>query len=151
MKSESHLIPNEQEHQLAFTEISFLLDIFASTVGELMGGATASVGRIAGRQMARKLPIYQTEPTWDTVMQEVSKHLKRGYDISYGAEEEGNVDIHRCAIREVCRTRELEPGGDICKLFHFYLDGIVNELLHRPVRSTLNIFEKSCRCHMVIK
>ena len=52
------MTPTLDDHQKAFTEISFLLHIFAATVDELMGGATAPVGRIAGRRAARKLPLH---------------------------------------------------------------------------------------------
>jgi hypothetical protein len=37
-----------EDHAKAKTEISFLLEIFADTIVELMGGATAAVGRMAG-------------------------------------------------------------------------------------------------------
>jgi hypothetical protein len=62
--SESELSSlTEDDHRQAFTEVSFLLDIFASTIDDVMGGSTATVGRIAGRKMARKLPIYMQRPS----------------------------------------------------------------------------------------
>ena len=48
-----------EDHQEAFSEVSFILDIFAATPSELMGGATASVGRIAGRHYLAVLGIEQ--------------------------------------------------------------------------------------------
>lgn len=50
------------DHQAAFVKVSFLLEIFAATVHDLMGGATDSVGRIAGREMAKKMPVYIPNP-----------------------------------------------------------------------------------------
>ena len=34
-----------EDHKAAFTEVAFLIDIFAATIDNIMGGATSSVGR----------------------------------------------------------------------------------------------------------
>jgi hypothetical protein len=136
----------------AFTEVSFLLDTFASTIHDLMGGATAPVGRIGGRHMARKLPVHLPEPTLETVLECVAGQFKSGYDLSASCAERGaEVEFGRCAIRAVCRERNLQPGGDLCKLFHYYLDGIVNELLQRPVKSEIVATGDSCRTRMQVR
>lgn len=135
-----------EDHRAAFTEVSFLLDAFASTIHGLMGGATAPVGRIAGRHMARKLPVYLPEPALDAVLECVAGEFRSGYEISARCLERGaEMEFGRCAIRAVCRERNLEPGGDLCRLFHYYLDGIVNELLQRPVKSELAATGETCR------
>jgi hypothetical protein len=128
-----------EDHQKAFTEVSFLLNIFAATVQDLMGGATAPVGRIAGRQAASKLPVYIPEPTLDKVLAALSERLAHGFDISYRVNGQvADMDFGRCAIREACRAQGLAPGRELCSLFHYYLDGMVNGLLHRPVKSSLS-------------
>ena len=38
------------------------------------------------------------------------------------------------------------PGGAACKLFHAYFDGIVNELMRRPVKS--DIIDMGAFCTM---
>ncbi len=135
-----------EEHREAFTEVSFLLDAFASTIHGLMGGATAPVGRIAGRHMARKLPVYVPEPTLENVLECVAGQFQSGYEMSPRCLERGaEMEFGRCAIRAVCRERNLPPGGDLCKLFHYYLDGIINDLLQRPVKSELADTGDTCR------
>jgi hypothetical protein len=47
MSSETVMGLTMEDHQKAFTEVAFLIDIFTSTIDNIMGGATASVGRIA--------------------------------------------------------------------------------------------------------
>jgi hypothetical protein len=37
-----------QDYQKAYVEVAFLLDAFASTIDNIMGGNTTPVGRIAG-------------------------------------------------------------------------------------------------------
>ena len=148
------IIPSEAEHQLAFTEVSFLLDIFASTIEELMGGATASVGRIAGRELARKLPIETLTENRNEIIRQVAAHFKNGYDIRLDNVENKNSAVIRfgnCAIREVCKTRQMSLGGELCQLFHYYFDGVINELVKSPVKSDVTPADDVCRCDMRFK
>ena len=142
--------PSLEDHKKAFTEVAFLLDIFASTIDNIMGGATASVGRIAGRGMAAKWPIDLDHPTLRETLDVVSDRMKDGFDISF-VEQQNAVDVtfKKCAIREVCRGRSLEPGGPLCKLFHSYFDGVVNEIVSKPVKSEL--VQTSDTCTLCLK
>lgn len=128
-----------EDHQAAFTEVAFLIESFANTIDNIMGGATAPVGRIAGRSMARKLPVELDEATLATVLDIVSGRMGAGFEISalYSGESEAGLTFGRCALREVCNVRGIQPGGPLCKIFHSYFDGILNELLHRPVKSEI--------------
>jgi hypothetical protein len=149
-----NIIPDEDAHRLAFTEVSFLLDIFAATIEELMGGATASVGRIAGRELARKLPIDMPAANKNEIIEEVAAHFKNGYDIrpeSIPESSDTMIQFGNCAIREVCRTRQMPLGGELCQLFHYYFDGVINELVKCPVKSDVTPADDVCRCHMKFK
>lgn len=145
-------VPTLEGHERAMTEVSFLIDIFASTVDDMMGGATASVGRIAGRQMGRKLPVYLEEPDLPTVLAAVAERLKRGFDISvHGSGESTRLEFGRCVIRQACALQGRKPGDAACRIFHHYLDGIVNELLGRPVRSSVGSSGDRCSCAVEIR
>lgn len=111
-----------------------------------MGGATAPVGRIAGRSMARKLPLHLADPSLASVLALLAQRMQAGFEITTTAIDEKNSELlfGRCALREVCSLRTIETGGAVCKLFHSYFDGIVNELLHRPVKSTITATGPVC-------
>ena len=140
------------DHTQALTEVSFLLDVFATTVDELMGGATASVGRIAGRHMARKLPVYLSEPALAPALEAVAGNLASGFEIAYECRENG-ADLHfgSCLVRTVCGQRGREIGGPLCRLFHAYLDGIVNDLICRPVKSQIAPGAESCHASLAVR
>lgn len=141
-----------EDHRKAFTEVSFLLDIFAATIDNLMGGATASVGRIAGRHMARNLPVYLASPCLSDVLTALAEHMKAGFDISF--RNDGNaaeINIGRCVIRDVCVSRGLAVGGELCRLFHYYIDGMVNELILRPAKSQLLSNGEVCRAKLEVR
>lgn len=130
--------PTVEDHRQAFIEVSFLLNIFAATVQDLMGGATAPVGRIAGRHAAARLPVHLPEPTLAAVLETLAGRLDRGFEIGCDVTG-GSAELRfgRCAIREACSAERVAPGSELCALFHYYLDGVVNGLLRRPVKSTL--------------
>jgi len=62
-----------------------------------------------------------------------------------GTEGKRELVFDRCALREVCTLRGVQAGGALCKLFHAYFDGILNELICRPVKSELVATGDSCR------
>ncbi len=138
-----------EDHVSAATEVAFLLDIFASTVDNIMGGATASVGRIAGREMARKLPVHLTNPTLDEVVELLNGRMKAGYQFRLEGEgTERSLLFDHCIMREVCTKRGLAMGTALCRLFHAYLDGILNELICRPVKSEVVSCGDQCRLNL---
>ncbi|ABB33535.1 hypothetical protein GeomeDRAFT_1166 [Geobacter metallireducens RCH3] len=135
-----------EDHVNAATEVAFLLDIFAATVDTIMGGATASVGRIAGREMARKLPIHLTNPTLDEIVALLNSRMKAGYQFRLEGEGTERVLLFdHCVLQEVCAKRGLTLGTALCRLFHAYLDGILNELICRPVKSEVVSCGDQCR------
>lgn len=137
------------DHINAATEVAFLLDIFAATVDNVMGGATASVGRIAGREMARKLPVHLTNPTLDEVVAILNSRMEAGYRFRLeGDGTERTLLFDHCVLREVCAKRGLTMGTALCRLFHAYLDGILNELICRPVKSEVVSCGDQCRLNL---
>jgi hypothetical protein len=152
MSARSELSLTVGDHTKAFTEVSFLLDIFARTVADLMGGATASVGRIAGRQFARKMPVYLDSPSLSQVLDAFSAQVQKGFEIRHVASGTGvDLTFDRCAMRDVCRSRGAEPGGEVCRLFHMFVDGVVNELYARPTKSTITSTGDRCVARMEVR
>ena len=140
-----------EDHTTALNEVSFLMDIFASTIDNIMGGATAPVGRIAGREMAQKLPVNLGNPSIKEALGVLAARMKAGFVFSLeGAGDQAKLVFDRCALREVCALRGLQTGTALCRLFHAYFDGIVNELICRPVK-TENISCDGAQCRMNIR
>lgn len=147
MTDDNALKVTREDHQKAFAEVAFLIGCFANTIDNIMGGATAPVGRIAGRAMARKLPLHLDNPTLTQVLELLASRMQAGFDIQTELQPDGSAEVtfRRCALREVCRLREKPVGRATCRLFHSYFDGIVNELMHRPVKSEIVETGPVCR------
>ena len=132
----------EEDYQKAYIEVAFLLDAFASTIDNIMGGNTAPVGRIAGRDTAGKLPLELPDPTLEQVVAALARQMGAGFEFRL---EEGSLVFDGCIIRELCVLRNIEPGAALCRLFHAYFDGIADGLLCRPVKSKIIATGEQCR------
>jgi len=144
--------PTMEDHRKAFTEVAFLIDIFASTIDNIMGGATASVGRIAGRETAKKYPIFLTNPSLPEAVEVICGRMRSGFAIAL--ETDGNdssMVFNRCIVRDICKMRGIKTGNAVCKLFHAYFDGVVNELISRPVKSEITELGDQCRTTIKIQ
>ncbi|MDD5286288.1 MAG: hypothetical protein PHD54_10545 [Desulfuromonadaceae bacterium] len=137
-----------EDYQKATVEVAFLLDAFASTIDNIMGGNTAPVGRIAGRDTANKLPINLTDPTLQDIVNVLSEQMHAGFDFSLNDDE---MLFKSCIIREMCGLRKIETGGALCRLFHSYFDGIVNGLICRPVKSAIVSVGDECRLQTAVQ
>lgn len=139
-----------EDHNNGFNEVAFLLDIFTSTIDTIMGGATAPVGRIAGREMARKLPVHMNNPSIDEAVTLLSERMNKGFDFSLERSgEETTLRFGDCVLRDACSRRKIPVGGAMCRLFHSYFDGILNELVSRPVKSEI-VASGAC-CSLLVR
>ncbi|RII26460.1 MAG: hypothetical protein CXR30_16400 [Geobacter sp.] len=137
-----------EDYQKAKTEVAFLLDAFASTIDNIMGGNTAPVGRIAGRDTASKLPVHLEDPTLQDIIATLREQMKAGFDFSL---DNNGLLFKSCIIREMCAVRKIETGGALCHLFHSYFDGIINGLLCRPVKSSFVSVGEECRLQTAVQ
>ena len=141
-----------EDHQKAFTEVAFLIDIFTATIDNIMGGATASVGRMAGRDTAKKYPIFLENPSLAEAMAVVSDRMKAGFAISFETTGDDSIVVFdRCILRDICEQRGIEMGNAMCRLFHAYFDGVLNELINRPVKSEISECGQQCRTRIKIQ
>lgn len=135
-----------EDHHAAFTEVAFLMEIFTTTIDNIMGGATSSVGRMAGRDTAKKYPVFLENPSLEEAVAVVADRMKAGFGVSMeSVEGQENVVFDRCIIRDICNLRGIEMGQAMCRLFHFYFDGVIDELISRPVKSEITQCGKPCR------
>lgn len=138
----------QEDYQKATVEIAFLLDAFASTIDNIMGGNTAPVGRIAGRDTARKLPLHLNDPTLPDIIAALREQMHSGFDFVLDGD---GLLFRNCIIRDMCGLRKIETGGPLCQLFHSYFDGIVNGLFCRPAKSTIESVGDECRLQIAVQ
>jgi hypothetical protein len=149
MSGETMTEVTPEDHEKAFKEVAFLLDIFTATIDNVMGGATAPVGRIAGREMAKKLPVYLNNPSLEEAVTLLASKMRAGFAFSLEqSATDAEIVFSRCVLRDACSLRGLATGNAMCRLFHAYFDGILNELIYRPVKSELLSSGDACRARI---
>lgn len=135
-----------EDHQEALKEVAFLLGNFASTIEELVGKATGTVGMNSGREAARKMPVEFSMLDREQALRAIEEHLVGGFEIRFKVEGEDLVEeVGRCAIRGACRTTNEQLGTTICSMFHAYLRGMLTEATELKLRAgKIEAGEESC-------
>lgn len=125
-----------EDYDKAFTEVSFLLDMFVETIEAFVGKSTPSLAVAAGRKMAANMPIHLVEATPENALAEFIRvfQIQQMEITGHFEGEEAVVTIHHCPILAVCKNRQMEVGGSACQIFHYYVAGIMAELAGCPAR-----------------
>ncbi|MBN2717011.1 MAG: hypothetical protein JXX14_14265 [Deltaproteobacteria bacterium] len=124
----------KSDYDAAFTEVSFLFEVLASTVKDVIGNS-APLGVSAGRSMARKIPVNLKEPSLGQVFDVLKKHFKDGFEFEANASDAGGeFKVGTCVIRDICKNQNVELGGEMCRIFHSYLGGMMAQLSGRQAR-----------------
>ncbi|WP_136795252.1 MULTISPECIES: L-2-amino-thiazoline-4-carboxylic acid hydrolase [Desulfosediminicola] len=126
----------DEDYDKAFTEVSFLLDMFVGTIETFVGKSTPSLAVAAGRRMAQNMPIHLESPTPAAALAEFIRVFRNQQMEINGHVDDGEavISLHRCPIRSVCEQRNMEIDGLTCQMFHYYIAGIMAELTGSPVR-----------------
>lgn len=132
----SELRLTAEDHDKAFIEVCFLLDMFVDTIEKFVGKSTPSLAVAAGRKMAANMPIKLDDPTPENALAELVRVFRiQQMDIEGEMQgKEAAITIERCPIGSVCRERNMELDGAACQMFHYYVAGILAEFTGRPAR-----------------
>lgn len=136
MISPSELKLTTEDHDKAFSEVCFLLDMFVGTIEQFIGKSTPSLAVAAGRKMAKNMPVFLKDPTPENALAELVRVFTI-QQMEIEAEMQGNeaaITISHCPIGSVCQERDMKIDGSACQMFHYYIAGIMAEFTGRPVR-----------------
>lgn len=147
--NELNLIP--EDYDKAFTEISFLLDMFVETIEAFVGKSTPSLAVAAGRKMAQNMPIHLQEATPENALAEFVRVFRiQQMEINgHFAGAEAVITINHCPIRSVCLNRGMALDSQICQMFHYYVGGILAELAGCPARPKTTQTGEKCTFNMM--
>jgi hypothetical protein len=142
----SELQLTSEDHDKAFSEVCFLLDMFVDTIEKFVGKSTPSLAVAAGRKMAANMPVFIDEKTVDKALSELVRVFTI-QQMEISGEMQGNdavISINHCPIGAVCKERRMELDGSACQMFHYYVAGIMAEFTGRPTRPTTISAGDSC-------
>lgn len=151
MSSNNELTLTVDDYDKAFTEVSFLLDMFIETIVTFVGKSTPSLAVAAGRKMAKHLPIHMDEITSENALNELIRVFRIQQMEIEGVIENGQaaIALSSCPIGSVCANRGMDIGGQACDMFHYYIAGIMAELTGRPTRPKTVEMGETCRFNLM--
>ncbi len=132
----SELQLTAEDHDKAFNEVCFLLDMFVETIEKFVGKSTPALAVAAGRKMAANMPIYLSEPTPANALAELVRVFTI-QQMEITGEMQANeaiLSLTHCPIGSVCKQRNMAIDGSACQMFHYYIAGIMAEFTGRPAR-----------------
>lgn len=143
----SELQLSAEDHDKAFIEVCFLLDMFVDTIEKFVGKSTPSLAVAAGRKMAKNMPIYlEGNSTEEALAELVRVFTIQQMDIKGAIQgNEAHIAIDHCPIGAVCNERNMELDGAACQMFHYYIAGIMAEFTGRPARPTTISAGENCQ------
>ncbi len=146
MIANSELRLTSEDYDKAFTEVSFLLDMFIDTIGVFVGKSTPSLAVAAGRKMAGNMPIHLEVPGPEKALDELVRvfRIQQMEIEGHFAGGEAVITIDHCPIRSVCLQRQMPIDGPACQMFHYYISGIMAELAGCPARPKTVATGESC-------
>lgn len=146
MSGNNELSLTTEDYDKAFTEVSFLLDMFIETIVTFVGKSTPALAVAAGRKMAGNLPVHLVEESPEAALAEFVRVFRLQQ-----MEVEGHFDgakalitFQSCPIGSVCTNRGMALDGQACQMFHYYIAGIMAELTGRPARPTTLATGEQC-------
>lgn len=140
-----------EDYDKAFTEVSFLLDMFVETIEAFVGKSTPSLAVAAGRKMAQNMPVHLQQPNPAEALAEfvrVFRLQQMEVDGQFNGKE-AVITINHCPIRSVCLNRGMDLDSQICQMFHYYVGGILAELAACPARPKTVATGEQCTFNMM--
>lgn len=150
MIGSNELTLSSEDYDKAFTEVSFLLDIFVDTLEAFVGKSTPSLAVAAGRKMAKNMPVHIEDASPESALEEFVRIFRIQQMEVDGHFENGQavININHCPIRSVCLQRGMEIDSQICQMFHYYVAGILAELAGCPARPKTVATGEQCTFNM---
>lgn len=119
-------ISSEEPMLKAKTDLGIRLLSVAAVLKKTLGQSLASIGTQAGRQLAQQLPRYQPPATIEDALALAQSVFAPAWQLNISLQEnQCTIRVAACFIRELCKNRGIELGGDLCTLFYGYLAGYI--------------------------
>jgi NAD-dependent dihydropyrimidine dehydrogenase PreA subunit len=121
---------DKESEKRAMDDLGVRLLAVAAVFRQTLGGSLPAVGTMAGRTLATQLPRYQVPKTFQDVLDLAVAQFSPTWELKPAMEGDENltVDVGECYIRELCKAKGLELGGDLCVLFYNYLAGYIGRM-----------------------
>ena len=124
-------VPSGSDGQLlkAKADLGIRLLSVAAVLKQTLGQSLAAIGTQAGRSLAQQLPRYQPPSSVEEALRLAAQVFAPAWRLEFTLKEnQCSVRITDCFIRELCKSHNLDLGGDLCTLFSGYFAGYIAKM-----------------------
>ena len=129
------MVLSAEEYERAAADLSVRLTAIGNTFKKMVGASAPTVATTAGRAAAWHLPEMYEEKvgSLSKLLEDLKKRFHSGWQMEpvMKGENEAQIAINACPIRDICTKAGLALGGDLCDLFRSYLTGLLVEILKK--------------------
>ncbi|HPZ07266.1 MAG TPA: hypothetical protein PL110_04080 [Candidatus Eremiobacteraeota bacterium] len=122
----------EKDYELASKDLGVRMLSISKTLRKVSGGSLGAIGTTAGRIAASHLPrMFEDEKiTFEEIIKDLQGKWKDSFKFDYVfADSTTTLTFDHCPIYTILSQQGEKVGGDLCTLFHSYLQGILVEVV----------------------
>jgi len=120
---------DKQSVAKATEDLGIRLLSMAAVFKQTVGNSLPAVGALAGKPLARHLPRYQSPASLDEALQLTCRQFAPAWRITPTlADGKLVLDMGDCFVRDLCLSRGIPLGEELCVLFYNYLAGYIGRM-----------------------
>ena len=127
----------EEDYKKASKDLGVRLLSISKTLRKVAGGSLGAIGTTAGRVAAAHLPrMFEEESiSFEDILKDLQEKWKDSFHFEYTISgETATLNFDNCPVYSILEKGGEKVGGDLCTLFHTYLQGIVGEVIKRKAQ-----------------
>jgi hypothetical protein len=138
---------NETDYEKASNDLGVRLLSISKTLRKVAGGSLGAVGTTAGRIAAGHLPrMFEEEKIgFEAILKDLQEKWKDSFKFDYTmADNAATLSFDHCPVYTILTQQGEKVGGDLCSLFHSYIQGILVEVVQERFQIKAETMGEKC-------
>jgi len=138
---------NDSDYEKASRDLGVRLLSISKTLRKVAGGSLGAVGTTAGRIAASHLPrMFEDEKIgFEDILKDLQGKWKDSFKFDYVmADNSATLTFDHCPVYSILTSHGEKVGGDLCSLFHAYIQGILVEVVQDKFQMKVETMGEKC-------
>lgn len=140
-------VVEESDYNKASKDVGVRLLSIAKTLKKVSGGSLGAIGTTSGRIAASHLSrmFEDVNITFDDILKDLQKKWEASFSFDYTlVGNEATLTFKHCPVYTILTREGEKVGGDLCTLFHCYIQGILVEVLSERLQLKVESMGETC-------
>jgi len=137
----------EKDYEKASKDLGVRLLSISKTLRKVSGGSLGAVGTTAGRIAASHLPrMFEEEKIgFEDILKDLKNKWKDSFYFDYTMDgSSATLTFTHCPVYTILAGQGEKVGGDLCNLFHSYIQGILVEVVQDKFQLKVETMGEKC-------